>query len=138
MNVWTPTKSHDTVLLPVMVFIFGGGFFNGYTSFPIYGIAICYMPISDIHLIDGARMVKSANNTMLFVSINYRLNIFGFLNSKELVAENATNLGLLDQEFALKWIQRYIHAFGGDPKQVTLYGESAGASKFFTYIKIMH
>ncbi len=62
------------------------------------------------------------------VSINYRLSAWGFLHSNEVVGEGITNLGLRDQRMALHWAQENIAAFGGDPRKVTIFGESAGAA----------
>ena len=112
LNVWTPAKS-DKEKLPVLVYVFGGGFQNGDGSEPRY---------------DGASM---ARNGMVAVSVNYRTNIFGFFVHPELTRESphhaAGNYGLLDQVAALKWVQKNIAAFGGDPKRVTVAGESAGS-----------
>ena len=112
LNVWTPAKTGKEKL-PVLVYIFGGGFQNGDGSEPRY---------------DGENM---ARHGMVAVSVNYRTNIFGFFVHPELTKESphhaAGNYGLLDQVAALKWVQRNIAAFGGDPKRVTIAGESAGS-----------
>jgi para-nitrobenzyl esterase len=112
LNVWTSAKSvHER--LPVLVYIFGGGFQNGDGSEPRY---------------DGESMARRG---MVAVSVNYRTNIFGFFVHPELTKESphnaAGNYGLLDQVAALLWVQRNIAAFGGDPKHVTIAGESAGS-----------
>ena len=112
LNVWTPARS-DKEKLPVLVYVFGGGFQNGDGSEPRY---------------DGASM---AHHGIVAVSINYRTNIFGFFVHPELTKESphhaAGNYGLLDQVAALRWVQKNIAAFGGDPKRVTVAGESAGS-----------
>jgi para-nitrobenzyl esterase len=112
LNVWTPAKSGNE-RLPVLVYIFGGGFQNGDGSEPRY---------------DGESMARWG---MVAVSVNYRTNIFGFFVHPELTKESphhaAGNYGLLDQVAALQWVQRNIAAFGGDPKDVTIAGESAGS-----------
>jgi para-nitrobenzyl esterase len=112
LNVWTPAKSGKE-RLPVLVYIFGGGFQNGDGSEPRY---------------DGASM---ASKGIVAVSINYRLNIFGFFSHPELTAESphrsSGNYGLMDQAAALQWVHRNIAAFGGDPRRVTIAGESAGS-----------
>src|SRR5215467_7259976 len=112
LNVWTPAKSANEKL-PVLVYIFGGGFQNGDGSEPRY---------------DGENM---ARHGMVAVSVNYRTNIFGFFVHPELAKESphhaAGNYGLLDQVAALRWVQKNIAAFGGDPKRVTIAGESAGS-----------
>src|ERR1035437_55448 len=112
LNVWTPAKSGNE-RLPVLVYIFGGGFQNGDGSEPRY---------------DGENMARQG---MVAVSLNYRTNIFGFFVHPELTKESphhaAGNYGLLDQVAALQWVRRNIAAFGGDPKHVTIAGESAGS-----------
>ncbi|GAC1450707.1 MAG: carboxylesterase family protein [Chitinophagaceae bacterium] len=112
LNVWTPAK-HDTKGLPVLVYFFGGGFVAGDGSEPRY---------------DGASMAKKG---IVVVTVNYRLNIFGFFAHPELSAESpykgSGNYGLLDQNAALKWVQKNIEVFGGDPAKVTIAGESAGS-----------
>jgi para-nitrobenzyl esterase len=112
LNVWTPAKSGKEKL-PVLVYIFGGGFQNGDGSEPRY---------------DGGNMARKG---IVAVSINYRTNVFGFFVHPELVEESqhhaAGNYGLLDQVAALQWVRKNIAAFGGDPKRVTVAGESAGS-----------
>jgi para-nitrobenzyl esterase len=115
LNVWTPAKS-DRDRLPVMVWIYGGGFGAGATSTPLYS---------------GEQLAKKG---VVVVSIAYRVNVFGFLAHPELSAESpqgvfhraSGNYGLLDQIAGLQWVQDNIAAFGGDPKRVTIFGESAG------------
>ncbi len=112
LNVWTPAKSAKEQL-PVLVYIFGGGFQNGDGSEPRY---------------DGENMARKG---IVAVSVNYRTNIFGFFSHPELTKESphhaSGNYGLLDQVAALEWVKRNISAFGGDPKRVTIAGESAGS-----------
>lgn len=112
LNVWTPSKIGDAEL-PVMVWIHGGSNTNGAASQPEY---------------DGAHLAAMG---VIVVTINYRLDIFGFLAHPELTAESGNgssgNYGLLDQIAALQWVQKNIAAFGGDAKRVTMFGESAGA-----------
>jgi para-nitrobenzyl esterase len=112
LNVWTPAKSKRDKL-PVLVYIFGGGFQNGDGSEPRY---------------DGKSMAQKG---IVAVSVNYRTNIFGFFVHPELTKESphqaSGNYGLLDQVAALQWVQKNIAAFGGDPKRVTIAGESAGS-----------
>ena len=112
LNVWTPAKSGDE-RLPVLFYIFGGGFQNGDGSEPRY---------------DGESMARQG---MVAVSVNYRTNVFGFFVHPELTKESphhaSGNYGLLDQVAALQWVQKNIAAFGGDPKHVTVAGESAGS-----------
>ena len=109
LNIWTPTMSADEQL-PVLVWIYGGGFSMGSTSFN-----------------DGAKLAKKG---VILVSIAYRVNQFGFLAHPELSAESLNhvsgNYGILDQIAGLQWIHDNIAAFGGDPAKVTIFGESAG------------
>lgn len=113
LNVWTPA-SRKTKDLPVLLYFFGGGFVAGDGSEPRY---------------DGESMSKKG---IVVVTCNYRLNIFGFLAHPELSAEApykaSGNYGLLDQAAALKWVQKNIAAFGGNPKKITIAGESAGSA----------
>lgn len=112
LNVWTPMHSANEKL-PVLVYFYGGGFKGGDGSEPRY---------------DGASL---AQRGIVTVTVNYRLDVFGFLALPALATESperATgNYGLLDQNTALRWVQRNIAAFGGDPGQVTIGGESAGS-----------
>jgi para-nitrobenzyl esterase len=112
LNVWTPTRDRHAKL-PVMVWIYGGGFNSGSTS---------------ERRQDGERLARKG---VLVVSMNYRLGIFGFFASHELALESpqhaAGNYGLMDQAAALQWVRRNIIVFGGDPNNVTLFGESAGS-----------
>jgi len=112
LNVWTPAKM-DTKDLPVLVYFYGGGNVAGDGSEPRY---------------DGESMAKEG---IVVVTTNYRLNIFGFLAHPELSAEApykaSGNYGLLDQNAALKWVNKNIAAFGGNPNKVTIAGESAGS-----------
>jgi len=109
LNVWTPRGPATGRKRPVMVWIHGGGFVNGGSSPAIYS---------------GERF---ARNGVVFVSFNYRLGRFGFFAHPALAAEGGGgNFGFMDQIAALKWVQANIAAFGGDPNNVTLIGESAG------------
>ncbi|MGI4803854.1 MAG: carboxylesterase/lipase family protein [Janthinobacterium lividum] len=116
LNVWTPAKS-STEKLPVLVYFFGGGFVAGDGSEGRY---------------DGESMAKKGIVTL---TVNYRLGVFGFLAHPELTKESphhaSGNYGLMDQTAALKWVQQNIKAFGGDPKRVTIAGESAGSISVF-------
>jgi para-nitrobenzyl esterase len=112
LNVWTTSASADSKL-PVMVWIYGGGFAAGATSEPRQ---------------DGENLSKKG---VVVVSCNYRLGVFGFFASSELAAESeqhaSGNYGLLDQVAALQWVKKNIAAFGGDSSNVTIFGESAGS-----------
>jgi para-nitrobenzyl esterase len=112
LNVWTPAKDASEKR-PVLVYIYGGGFSSGGSAVPIY---------------DGEEMAKKG---LVFITINYRVGTLGFLAHPELTAESPNNAsgnyGLLDQVEALKWVNKNIAAFGGDPENVTIAGQSAGA-----------
>lgn len=112
LNIWTPTKTaHEH--LPVIVWIYGGGYINGSASMPLYW---------------GDRLAQKG---VIVVTIAYRLGPLGFLALPELTRESphhsSGNYGLMDQIAALEWIQRNIAAFGGDPKRVTIAGQSSGS-----------
>lgn len=111
LNVWTPAQSRDEKL-PVMVWIFGGGFVAGDSYQPVF---------------EGT---KFASRGVVFVSMNYRLDLFGLFAHPEITAQHradgCTNFTFLDQAAALAWVHRNIAAFGGDPENVTLFGHSAG------------
>lgn len=111
LNVRTPAKSASE-RIPVLVWIYGGGFNGGATSIP---------------MTTGERLAKK---DVVLVSIAYRVGVFGFLAHPGLSAETknhvSCNYGLLDMIAALQWIQRDIASFGGDPRRVTIFGESAG------------
>jgi para-nitrobenzyl esterase len=112
LNIWTPT-TRNTKNLPVLVYFYGGGNVAGDATEPRY---------------DGRSMAKEG---IVAVTVNYRLNIFGFLAHPELSAEASYkasgNYGYLDQQAALQWVKDNIAAFGGDPNKVTIAGESAGS-----------
>ena len=114
LNVWTPAKSatqSTNAGLPVMVWIYGGGFTLGSTATGTY---------------NGANLAKKG---VLVVSVSYRLGAFGFMAHPQLTREqegHSGNYGLLDQIAGLQWVKRNIAAFGGDPNRVTIFGESAG------------
>jgi len=112
LNIWSKGKSKNDKL-PVFVWIYGGGFVSGSAACAVY---------------DGEEMAKQG---IVFVSINYRVGPFGFLAHPELTKESGTkssgNYAFLDQLAALRWIQNNIAAFGGDPGNVTIAGQSAGS-----------
>jgi para-nitrobenzyl esterase len=117
LNVWRPNVAASGS--PVMVWIHGGGFTTG--------SAADLVPTSIDHLWYDGRFF--AERGVVVVSINYRLGVFGFFAHPALAAEDSPvgNQGLLDQQLALRWVQDNIAAFGGDPDNVTIFGESAGA-----------
>ncbi|KAF5349354.1 hypothetical protein D9758_011781 [Tetrapyrgos nigripes] len=109
LNVWAPANvSQNNARKPVVIWIYGGGLVFGTASIPEY---------------DGMSLAK--NQDIVVVSINYRTNVFGFPSSPDLPLKG-NNLGFMDQELAMTWVQQNIANFGGDPKQVTIMGQSAG------------
>ena len=112
LNVWTPAKSTKEKL-PVLMWIYGGGFVSGSSACAVY---------------DGEALAKQG---IIFVSINYRVGVFGFFSHPDLTQESGKNASgnyaLMDQLAALKWIKENIAAFGGDPDNVTIAGQSAGS-----------
>ena len=119
LNIWTPAKSGEEKL-PVAVWIHGGAFMGGYGSEMEF---------------DGERFCE---NGIILVTINYRLNLFGFLAHPWLSAESekgvSGNYGIMDQITALQWVSRNIRAFGGDPEVITVMGQSAGAMSVQTLV----
>ncbi|KAI4746768.1 alpha/beta-hydrolase [Aureobasidium sp. EXF-12298] len=110
LNIFAPaTQSENSKGRAVMFWIYGGDLEFGNAGQPIY---------------DGSHF--AGYEDVIIVTTNYRTNVFGFPSSPELPL-SGHNLGFLDQRFALEWVQRNIHAFGGDPAKVTIFGESAGA-----------
>ncbi|KFY81758.1 hypothetical protein V500_11118 [Pseudogymnoascus sp. VKM F-4518 (FW-2643)] len=115
LNVVRPSGTKSKAKLPVLVWIYGGGFRQGSVNDREFNTS--YMVETSVQI----------GKPVIIVSINYRLSAFGFLFSKEVQSQGATNLGIRDQWKALEWINENIGGFGGDPKQVTVWGESAGA-----------
>src|SRR6266487_4405745 len=112
LNIWTPDPGKAG--LPVMVWIHGGAFANGTGAIPTY---------------DGSRFARDG---VVCVTINYRLGVDGFL----FLGQGSANLGLLDQVAALTWVQENIAAFGGDPNNVTIFGQSAGGMSVGTLLSM--
>lgn len=137
LNVWTPSgarMNQSNVPLPVLAFVFGGGFGYGDTAQPLY---------------DGVNLTRQ--NDVIVVTMNYRLGALGFLALPELQASETTgepafgtpanttgNAGLQDQRAALAWVKSNIAAFGGDPKKVALWGQSAGAQSVCSHLVLPH
>lgn len=114
LNVWTPvTPGTQQAPLPVMVWIHGGAFMTGAGSLPVY---------------DGTQLARKG---VVVVTINYRVGVFGYFAHPELIAEAnggiCANFGTTDQVEALRWVRTNISAFGGDPDNVTIFGQSAGS-----------
>jgi para-nitrobenzyl esterase len=112
LNIWTPEPA--ATALPVMVWIHGGSFSNGSGAVPTY---------------DGSRFARDG---VVLVTINYRLGTDGFL----FLDDGVSNLGLLDQVAALEWVRDNIASFGGDPRTVTIFGESAGGMSVATLLSM--
>ncbi|KAK6441211.1 hypothetical protein LTR95_002571 [Oleoguttula sp. CCFEE 5521] len=119
LNITVPVNDQGKVVgekLPVFVFIHGGGFMNGSANFPGYDLTRL------------VRLSVAKGMPMIGVGVNYRLGITGFLTSKAMQeAGYKANNGLRDPRAALLWLKHYVHAFNGDPENITLVGESAGA-----------
>ena len=118
LNVWTNAKSTDEKL-PVFVWYYGGGLQWGYPAEMEF---------------DGERIARRG---VIVVTVNYRINVFGFLTHPEITKESPdapANFGHLDQQAGLRWVIRNIEAFGGDPQNITIGGQSAGAGSVMTQI----
>ena len=123
LNVFTPPNATSASRLPVMVWVHGGGYSGGGSN--------------ESRL--NATFTAALTNDMVVVVTNYRLNVFGFLGSKQLRQRDAAkggtgNYGILDQRAALQWTQRNIHSFGGDAARVMLAGESAGGASVHNHL----
>jgi para-nitrobenzyl esterase len=121
LNVYAPASARAAAKLPVMFWIHGGGYLAGSGSEPRYNGTVL------------------AEQGVVVVSINYRLGVFGFLASSDLAKENgghAGNYGLMDMVAALRWVKANIAKFGGDPGNVTIFGESAGSFSVSTLMAV--
>jgi para-nitrobenzyl esterase len=124
LNVWTPDPA-PLEPRPVMIWIHGGSNVAGST-----GDGVPFPGYDGVRLYDGSTLVGERN--VVLVTVNYRLGVFGFFGHDDLAAEDglypyAGNQGLLDQRAAMQWVQANVAAFGGDPDNVTIFGESAGS-----------
>lgn len=128
LNVFTPASATPDAGLPVMVFIHGGG--------NTLGSARERIGATSIVLYDGTRLAQAGG--VVVVTVQYRLGVLGYLSMPSLDAETdggvSGNFGLMDQQAALRWVQRNVRAFGGDPSRVLLFGESAGAVNTCTHL----
>lgn len=104
---------------PVLVWIYGGGYTAGEKSSS-----------------NGAGLIERSEDGIIFVTLNYRLGAFGWLSGPTLQSNGTANAGLLDQRFALEWVQKNIHLFGGNPNNVTVMGESAGGGSILHQITV--
>lgn len=122
LNIWAPSGSDPDSRLPVMVWIHGGGYIVGASAQPVY---------------DGHSLAAAGN--VIVVTVNYRLGALGFLNLSHLDGAGGrfeSNLGLKDIVHALRWVRANIAAFGGNPDDVTLFGQSAGAAAVTTLMTL--
>ncbi|KAK6495227.1 hypothetical protein TWF481_003253 [Arthrobotrys musiformis] len=122
LNIHRPKGTTVNSKLPVLFWIYGGGFQLGWN-----------------YMYDGAPWVSSGltrGQPIILVTVNYRVGAFGFLPGKEVLADGSSNIGLLDQRLGLQWVADNIGAFGGDPTKVTIWGESAGAISVFDHMAL--
>lgn len=122
LDIRRPAGTTPDAKLPVLVWIYGGGFETGSTA-----------------MYDGKSIVTasiSLQMPVIYVTMNYRLGAFGFMPGSEILKDGSANLGLLDQRLALEWVADNIEAFGGDPSKVTIWGESAGAISVFNQLAL--
>ncbi|KAI0699617.1 carotenoid ester lipase precursor [Cerioporus squamosus] len=119
VNIVRPANISADAKLPVVLWIYGGGFVQGSNALSLY---------------NGTAFVQRSielSEPVIYVALNYRLHLFGFLGGREMKEEGLGNLGLHDQRAALQWVHQFISAFGGDPSKVTIWGQSAGAISVF-------
>ncbi|KAI0644304.1 carotenoid ester lipase [Trametes meyenii] len=114
INIIVPAGTKPGAKLPIAVWIYGGGFQVGSNTVRPGGVIV-------------NRSIE-LGQPVIFASMNYRLSAFGMLGSREIANAGLGNLGLQDQREALRWLQKHIPAFGGDPSKVTIWGESAGST----------
>ena len=122
ISVMRPQGTTADAKLPVLFWIFGGGFETGSPQ-----------------MYNGSVLIPQSvaqGKPIIFVAVNYRLGAFGFLGGREVLADGAANLGLLDQRMGLEWVADNIAAFGGDPDAVTIWGESAGSISVFDQLAL--
>lgn len=122
VSVMRPRGTPAEAKLPVLFWIFGGGFESGSPQ-----------------QYNGSVLIPQSvaqGKPMIIVAVNYRLGAFGFLGGREVLADGAANLGLLDQRMGLQWVADNIEAFGGDPERVVVWGESAGSISVFDQLAL--
>ncbi|KAL2827396.1 carboxylesterase family protein [Aspergillus cavernicola] len=125
LDVYVPGNAlvNPTSSIPVVVWIHGGGFVTGSKDQAI-----------EQGYFDGTSLIQRADDNLIVVSINYRLGGFGFLAGEPLQTHGVFNAGLHDQRAALAWVQSYIHLLGGDPSNVSAWGQSAGAGSLMYHL----
>ncbi|KAH8816214.1 Alpha/Beta hydrolase protein [Xylogone sp. PMI_703] len=126
LDVYVPAKAinNPKSKLPVVVWIFGGAF--------LFGSKDTYQPLFPFY--DGSGLVYNSGGEMIFVAGNYRLGALGWLSGTTMEKDGVPNVGLWDQRAVFSWVQSYISLLGGDPKQVTAMGESAGAGSLMHHL----
>ncbi|KAJ7723837.1 Alpha/Beta hydrolase protein [Mycena maculata] len=119
LNVYYPSNGAGVPVenLPTLIWIHGGGYISGAAS-----------------SFDGEDIIRQSNRGVVVVLIQYRLGVFGFLPGAAVKKNGALNAGLLDQDFAMRWVNEHIIKFGGDPSKVTIWGESAGAGSVLQHV----
>lgn len=119
LDVYVPGQfaNNNATSLPVLVWIHGGGY--------IFGDAALY---------SGDDIIRESNGQVIFVAIQYRLGLFGFLAGEKVKQGGVLNAGLLDQQFALQWVQKHITKFGGNPNRVTIWGQSCGGASVLQHV----
>ncbi|TGJ83340.1 hypothetical protein E0Z10_g5432 [Xylaria hypoxylon] len=122
LNVVRPHNVTETDRLLVLVWIHGGGLFSGSSADPQYNLS------------GLVRISQESQQPIIAVSMNYRLGVFGFFQTPQVLAEGNSNAGLLDQRLGLTWIKENIAAFGGDLNRITVWGESAGAQSIALHL----
>ncbi|THU80318.1 alpha/beta-hydrolase [Dendrothele bispora CBS 962.96] len=137
LNVYVPGSQYKDVTgknndtdpggLPVLVWIHGGGYHSG-------SAANSSLPGNTKGGYDGEDLLRISNDRTIVVVIQYRLGLFGFLAGETVKNDGALNAGLLDQQFALQWVQQHISKFGGDPNRVVIWGQSSGANSVLNHI----
>ncbi|KAJ7589883.1 Alpha/Beta hydrolase protein [Mycena floridula] len=123
LNVYVPGNVSRANDLDVVVWIHGGGYVSGGTS-----------GFTGTDIQNGDDLIRESGNGVIAVVIQYRLGLFGFLPGEAVKKGGALNAGLLDQQFALRWVHDHISKFGGDPTKVTIWGESAGAGSVLQHL----
>lgn len=126
LDIYVPGKAiRDPSLgLPVIVWIYGGAY--------VFGSKDSFQPLLPFY--DGSGLIYESSNDIIFVTMNYRLGVFGFLSGTTMENEGLPNAGLWDQRAAFQWVQSYISLLGGDPTKVTAMGESAGAGSILHHL----
>ncbi|KZT57648.1 putative triacylglycerol lipase [Calocera cornea HHB12733] len=117
LDVYAPSAASTSTKLPVYLFIQGGGF-----------------NVDSNANYNGTGLIQAADMNIIVVNFNYRVGLYGFLASQEVVDNGNTNVGLLDQRMVMQWVQQYISLFGGDPSHVVLGGDSAGGASLLLHL----